>query len=217
MRNRSILLGYMCLWCLASNSMYAQQNKTPFNTIGEVSSNPVVRVASPVMDAEADTIPDEQEIEEPMDSIRDSVPLMVSLPLKEIHVNSPFGIRRDPMNRNKSRMHNGLDLRARFEDVYSMLPGTVTAASYSTSGGYYVTVDHGVCSTSYLHLSKISVVNGQHVKAGDKIAVSGNTGKRTTGPHLHLACKWSDTGRFFDPRILLRFVTQELVKMAKPK
>jgi murein DD-endopeptidase MepM/ murein hydrolase activator NlpD len=141
--------------------------------------------------------------------------MMVALPLEEIRINSQFGMRRDPMNRRKSRMHNGLDLKAKYEDVYSMFPGTVTAASYSTSGGYYVTVDYGVCVCSFLHLSKIEVKNGQHVSAGQKIAVSGNTGKRTTGPHLHLSCKWSDTGKFFDPRILLRFITNELLKYSK--
>jgi len=90
----------------------------------------------------------------------------VALPLKEIWVNSPFGMRRDPMNRKKSRMHNGLDLRAKYENVYSMLPGTVTDASFSQNGGYYVTVNHGSCVCSYLHLSEIKVRKGQHVSAG---------------------------------------------------
>ena len=112
-------------------------------------------------------------------------------------------------------MHNGLDLKARFENVYSMFPGTVIAASYSYSGGYYVTVDYGVCTCSFLHLSKIEVSKGQRVSAGQKIGVSGNTGKRTTGPHLHLSCKWSGTGKYFDPKVLLRFITNELLKYGR--
>lgn len=156
-------------------------------------------------------------LEEDMDMQADSatlkVPLMVALPLKDIHINSPFGMRRDPMNRRKGRMHYGLDLRAKYEDVYSMLPGTVTAAGTSTAGGKYVTIDYGICTCSFLHLSKINVVNGQHVSAGQKIAISGNTGKRTTGPHLHLSCKWGDTGKYFDPRILLKFITEQLMKL----
>ncbi len=118
-------------------------------------------------------------------------------------------MRRAPMNRNKRRMHNGLDLRAKYENVYSMLPGTVTDASFSQNGGNYVTVNHGTCICSYLHLSEIKVRKGQHVSAGQKMAVSGITGKRTTGPHLHISCRWSDTGKYFDLRILLRFVTEE--------
>lgn len=69
------------------------------------------------------------------DSAATEVPLKVALPLKDIHINSPFGMRHDPMNRRKGRMHYGLDLRAKYEDVYSMLPGTVTAAGTSTAGG----------------------------------------------------------------------------------
>lgn len=39
------------------------------------------------------------------------------------------------MNKRTKRIHNGLDLKAKFEEVYSMLPGVVTAASYSTMVG----------------------------------------------------------------------------------
>jgi murein DD-endopeptidase MepM/ murein hydrolase activator NlpD len=49
-------------------------------------------------------------------------------------------------------MHYGLDLKAKYEDVYSMLPGTVTAAGTSSAGGKYVTIDHGICTCSFLHL-----------------------------------------------------------------
>ena len=59
----------------------------------------------------------------------------------------------------------------------------------------------GVCECSFLHLSRIDVQKGQKVLAGQKIAVSGNTGKHTTGPHLHLSCKWNDSGQYFDPQI----------------
>ena len=136
----------------------------------------------------------------------------VALPLKNIHVTSPFGNRRDPMNRQNRRMHNGLDLKARYEEVYSMLPGVVTAASYSTNGGYYVTVNHGVCVCSYLHLSKVLVNKGQRIMAGQIIAVSGNTGKRTTGPHLHVSCRWGDEkGKFFNPMLILGFISEQLL------
>lgn len=136
----------------------------------------------------------------------------VALPLKNIHVTSPFGNRRDPMNGQSRRMHNGLDLKARYEEVYSMLPGVVTAASYSTNGGYYVTVNHGVCVCSYLHLSKMLVNKGQRIIAGQIIAVSGNTGKRTTGPHLHISCRWGDEkGKFFNPMLILGVISEQLL------
>ena len=215
----------VCLYAVLSSPVwtYAQDTETsPFHTIGKAQHQQPMLLAvekpSESM-AEADTLSMGEETDSllEIDSEETTVPLIVALPLKEIWVNSPFGMRRDPMNRKKSRMHNGLDLRARYENVYSMLPGTVTDASFSQNGGYYVTVNHGSCVCSYLHLSEIKVKKGQHVSAGQKIAVSGNTGKRTTGPHLHISCRWSDTGKYFDPRILLRFVTEELLKLKKIK
>lgn len=207
----------MCLCLVSTTSINAQKNgASAFHTIGETQSSlSVVEPAEEELPEAACTDSINEQDMTTADTTEVKPPMMVALPLEEIKINSPFGMRRDPMNRRKSRMHNGLDLKAKYEDVYSMFPGTVTAASYSTSGGYYVTVDYGVCVCSFLHLSKIEVKNGQHVSAGQKIAVSGNTGKRTTGPHLHLSCKWSDTGKFFDPRILLRFITNELLKYSK--
>lgn len=207
----------MCLCLVSTTSINAQKNgAATFHTIGETQSSlSVVEPAAEELPEAASTDSINEQDMTTTDTTEVKPPMMVALPLEEIKINSPFGMRRDPMNRRKSRMHNGLDLKAKYEDVYSMFPGTVTAVSYSSSGGYYVTVDYGVCVCSFLHLSKIEVKNGQRVSAGQKIAVSGNTGKRTTGPHLHLSCKWSDTGKFFDPRILLRFITNELLKYSK--
>ena len=150
--------------------------------------------------------------EPPSDSIRVYLP-MVSLPLKDIKETSPFGMRRDPMNRAKYRYHSGVDLSARYENVYSMLPVTVSEAGFSKTGGNYVTVNHGVCSYSYLHLSKIRVKVGEHVSAGQNIAVSGNTGSRTTSPHLHLPVRLNTPERkYFNPMLILGFVSEQLLK-----
>ena len=210
-KEKIALIGLCCLSSMTKT--FAQQEASPFYTIGDSQKRNVKTMVEVLTDTTVQDSLGEEEKDMQMDSVVTDVPLMVALPLKDIHVNSPFGWRRDPMNRKKSRMHNGLDLRARYENVYSMLPGTVTDASFSQNGGYYVTVNHGSCVCSYLHLSEIKVRKGQHVSAGEKIAVSGNTGKRTTGPHLHISCRWSDTGKYFDPRILLRFVTEELLKL----
>ena len=194
--------------------IYAQQEEaSPFHTIGETQKRNVMTMVEVLTDTTVQDSFNDEDTDMPTDSSVTDVPLMVALPLKDIHVNSPFGMRRDPMNRKKGRMHYGLDLRAKFEDVFSMLPGTVTAAGTSKAGGNYVTIDYGICTCSFLHLSKIDVVSGQHVSAGQKIATSGNTGRRTTGPHLHLSCRWSDTGKYFDPRILLKFITEQLMKL----
>ena len=217
MSKRILLCVSLCAILSSPVRMYAQDT-SPFHTIGKAQHQQpmllaVEKPSESMAEADTSSLGEETDSLLEIDREETTVPLMVALPLREIWVNSPFGMRRDPMNRKKSRMHNGLDLRARYENVYSMLPGTVTDASFSQNGGYYVTVNHGSCVCSYLHLSEIKVKKGQHVSAGQKIAVSGNTGKRTTGPHLHISCRWSDTGKYFDPRILLRFVMEELMKL----
>ena len=205
-----ILIGLCCLSSTAR--IHAQQEASPFHTVGETQKKKVRTKVEVLTDTTVqDSLKEDKDMQ--ADSATLEVPLMVALPLKDIHINSPFGMRRDPMNRRKGRMHYGLDLRAKYEDVYSMLPGTVTAAGTSTAGGNYITIDYGICTCSFLHLSKINVVNGQHVSAGQQIAISGNTGKRTTDPHLHLSCKWSDTGKYFDPRILLKLITEQLMNL----
>ena len=199
---------------LAGEDLRAQtMQKSVFNTIGYSYQKPRVVETDDAESRDMDEFTDvEQTTVFPPDSIKPYLP-MVSLPLKDIKVSSPFGMRRDPMNRKHGRMHNGIDLRAKYEDVYSMLPGTVTAASYSVNGGNYITVNHGVCVCSYLHLSKIKVFVGQHVNAGQQIAISGNTGKRTTGPHLHIACRLGgEKGKFFDPMLILGFVSEQILK-----
>lgn len=204
----------------ANRQVLAQKrDSSPFNTIGTISK--CYNQRGNEIREDTDSISDESDESEicevaPTD-MKQFVPL-VSLPLKELKVNSPFGIRKDPLNRKKSRMHNGIDLKAHFEDVYSMLPGKVVRVGYSNSGGYYVTVSHGACVCSYLHLSKIKVREGQHVSAGQTIAISGNSGKRTTGAHLHLSCRLDDEkGKFFDPVVLLAFVSESILKESDNK
>ena len=84
--------------------------------------------------------------------------------------------------------HSGTDFKAPVGTaVYSGFKGKVTRANWNVrANGYCVEIDHpkkGV-KTLYLHLSRVLVKPGQIIKAGQKIAESGNTG-RTFAPHLH--------------------------------
>lgn len=212
----------MASWLMAADCLAQTSSTSPFNTIGEGYRRHPAKMRDPGEDftqhptkdsdfeEPSDTIDAADVLQPPADSLSAYLP-MVALPLRRISISSPFGFRMDPMDRRKRRMHSGLDLRAHYELVFSMLPGTVTTASYSIKGGYYVTIDHGFFVCSYLHLSKILVSAGQRVCAGQPIAVSGNTGRNTTGPHLHISCRWGDTqGKYFDPTLILEYITTQL-------
>lgn len=134
----------------------------------------------------------------------------VSLPLNHLKCTSPFGFRRDPF-KGTQRMHSGMDLRAWFEDVRAMLPGSVIKTGYSKTCGYFITLNHGICICSYLHLSSIRVNEGDHISAGDIVGVTGDSGLRCTAPHLHVSCRWNDNkGKYFNPMLLLGFVASKL-------
>lgn len=123
-----------------------------------------------------------------------------SFPVKRddfLFITSPFGMRQDPMDKSKQQMHKGIDIRARKDDVLATENGgKVVAVNHNTNtgGGKSVTVEYArtdgsKVQTIYMHLASISVKAGDEVKAGQKLGVSGNTGTRTTGEHLHFGAK----------------------------
>lgn len=146
-----------------------------------------------------------------------------SFPLKReefLFVTSPFGMRKDPTDPSKQQMHKGIDIRCDNEAVLATeKDGKVVAVNdnANTPGGKSVTVEYAreggaQVQVSYLHLGSTSVKVGDTVNAGQQIGVSGNTGTRTTGPHLHLGVKQvaSDgTGRDMDPAAYLAEIAEK--------
>ena len=100
---------------------------------------------------------------------------------------SPFG-ERDAPTAGASTFHKGVDLAGpEGTPIYASRGGTVTIASYSNSGGFYVTINHGDgSSSSYLHMTGYTVSTGQRVSAGQLIGYMGSTGI-STGSHLHFS------------------------------
>lgn len=101
-----------------------------------------------------------------------------------------FGMRSHPILGIR-RMHYGLDVVANIgTPVYA--PGAGKVSFVGRRGGYGITVeiDHGFgYTTLYSHLSKAEVKQGQYVERGELIAKTGNSGKLSTGPHLHYEVK----------------------------
>lgn len=116
-------------------------------------------------------------------------------------ISSSFGMRVDPIN-GDLRFHNGVDIEAEEGTVVSAwFNGTVIVAEENNeSKGNNVTIALGDVKTSYLHLSKIAVKEGQQVKQGEVIGYVGSTG-RSTGPHLHLTLNIQ--GNDVDPALIL--------------
>ena len=114
----------------------------------------------------------------------------IVMPLnRKISITSPYGTRMHPIF-GASKFHNGIDLAANYENVYSVLDGIVTETGWDNNGGgNYIKVNHfNRFETAYLHLSEIYYRVGEFVKAGLIIAKSGNSGN-STGPHLHFSVK----------------------------
>ncbi len=128
--------------------------------------------------------------------------MSVSMPLKRIKVTSPFGMRKDPFT-GKRKMHNGIDLHARNDEVYAMFPGVVKKVGYDKRSGNYITLQHGDYTVSYCHLSRVTVKEKTPVLAGDVVGITGNTG-RSTGEHLHLTCKRS--GISINPSVMFEYI-----------
>lgn len=125
-----------------------------------------------------------------------AVPDMMTLDVSKFHMptaptymTSPYGYRR-----RFRRMHKGVDLKVQIGDtIYAAFDGRVrlTKNEGRRKGyGMYVVVRHtNDMETVYGHLSKFLVQPDDYVKAGDPIALGGNTG-RSTGPHLHFETRY---------------------------
>ena len=125
------------------------------------------------------------------------------MPIKGNYVTSHYGYRPQ-----FGRTHKGVDLRSAIGDtVYSAFSGRVRLTRFERGGyGFYVIVRHeNGLETVYGHLSRFLVKPDQYVKAGQPIALSGNTG-RSTGPHLHFETRFM--GYAINPEAIFDFANR---------
>lgn len=119
------------------------------------------------------------------------------------YITSPYGYRR-----RFRRMHKGVDLKVNIGDtVRAAFDGRVRITNFERRGyGNYVVLRHtNDLETVYGHLSAFLVKDDQYVKAGDPIALAGNTG-RSTGPHLHFETRYM--GYAINPCAIFDFANQ---------
>jgi murein DD-endopeptidase MepM/ murein hydrolase activator NlpD len=119
-----------------------------------------------------------------------------------------FGMSR-LFNEELSSTHRGTDFPLKEgEPVVVSNSGTVVMAKALFYEGNCVIVDHGQrFFTIYMHLSKIEVKAGDKLQKGERLGLSGQTG-RVTGPHLHMGVRWN--GAYLDPTKLMGLTLPKL-------
>lgn len=113
------------------------------------------------------------------------------LPLKNFegtNISSGFGIRKHPIN-EIIKHHNGIDISSPIQEVIATGSGIVLEIGYNKGLGNYIKINHqNSYQTTYGHLSKILVKNGQNISITETIGFVGSTGT-STGNHLHYEIK----------------------------
>lgn len=106
---------------------------------------------------------------------------------------------------NAASKHYGVDIAAaRNEAIKAAYDGTVIFSEWSSATGHVLTVQHiNNVITIYKHNSVILKKQGSFVKAGESIAIIGESGEQTTGPHLHFEL-WIN-GNPVDPEKYINF------------
>lgn len=118
-------------------------------------------------------------------------------------ISTLFGSQRIYANGEAGSYHSGVDVaRATGTIVTAPADGVVILAADHpfTLEGNLLMIDHGMgLNSAFLHLSRIDVKVGDHVRQGQPIGAVGRTG-RATGPHLHWSLRWRDAK--LDPMLI---------------
>lgn len=127
---------------------------------------------------------------------------VVCLPLKHIILTSSYGYRIHPVT-GKFVFHAGIDLRARSDTVFAVLPGRVVSTGFNNFLGVFVRLNHGDFQSTYGHLSQIFVLPGDSVATASPLGITGMTG-RVTGEHLHFSIQFKQ--QYIDPLMFFRVI-----------
>ena len=102
-----------------------------------------------------------------------------------------------------SATHQGIDIGVNEgTTIVAAMAGTVSLVSDEGEYGTHIKITNKDITTIYAHCSEILVKEGEEIKKGQKIALSGNTG-RTTGPHLHFEILRDN--RAINPELILKW------------
>jgi len=118
------------------------------------------------------------------------------LPPLRGHISQEFNVRRH---------HYGIDIVVKKKTpVKAIAPGTVIFSAWTPDNGNVIIIQHpGKWLSVYKHNHKLLKRQGDQVEAGEVIAISGDTGTNTTGPHLHFEL-WKN-GKAVNPEAYMDF------------
>lgn len=124
--------------------------------------------------------------------------------IEGLHFFKPIqGVITEPFN--LSINHPYIDVAApKGSIIYSILDGTVISADWNDQTGYTIQIQHDNNLISiYKHAERVLKSTGDKIEAGTPIAIVGNTGKLSTGEHLHFEL-WHG-GEAIDPTQYINF------------
>jgi murein DD-endopeptidase MepM/ murein hydrolase activator NlpD len=114
---------------------------------------------------------------------------------KRPFVTQKFGLNPDVYSQFGMDGHNGVDFRAKLTTpVFSPIDGKVKTKKSEHGYGWHLKIRGGEREIVLGHLSGFLVKDGQYVRMGDKIGITGNTGF-STAPHLHFGLRRLKKGK----------------------
>lgn len=132
-----------------------------------------------------------------------AVAACLTVPAPSSLVTSLYGWRFHPVMQTW-RMHRGVDLRAEMGTTLVAAHGGVAQIASSAGGGNELRIiGQDGTVTRYLHLTRAIVEPGATIKAGQEVAISGNSGHASAAPHLHLEVYPGGLGTHVNPEPML--------------
>jgi len=129
---------------------------------------------------------------------------LLAMPLRHLVLTSGYGYRIHPVT-GRFSFHSGIDLRARHDTVFAVMPGRIAFVGYDPVMGVHIRLACGDFSFQYDHLSQVFVLAGDSVNTYAPLGITGSSG-RVTGEHLHFSVSY--LRKPVDPLLFLKQVTR---------
>jgi murein DD-endopeptidase MepM/ murein hydrolase activator NlpD len=113
---------------------------------------------------------------------------LLALPLRHLVLTSGYGYRVHPVT-GQFCFHSGVDLQARRDTVFAVMPGRVAFVGYDRLTGVHIRLASGDFTLLYGHLSQVFVLAGDSVNSCTPLGITGSSG-RVTGEHLHFSVSY---------------------------